>query len=103
MATQIRWFPDRNTKSPLDTDIKVDLLSEYEYDVEGKDDFYIEPSEGQPLSVGIILEPGVYLAMVTFVGPPPDDSEFWRRQFIIQIPEADSRSPKAPGHGGHGA
>jgi hypothetical protein len=93
-ATQIRWFPDRNAKSPLDTDIKVNLLTGYEYDAAGKDDFYIEPSEAQTLSVGIILEPGVYIAMITFVGPPPDDTEFWRREIIIQIPEANSGLPK---------
>jgi hypothetical protein len=94
-ATQIRWFPDRSAKSPLDTDIKVNLLTGYEYEAAGKPDFYIEPSEAQALSVGVILDPGVYIAMITFVGPPPDDTEFWRRTFIIQIPEANSGLPKA--------
>jgi hypothetical protein len=90
LGTQVRWFADGDAKSPLPTDIVANLLNEYEYDVEGKEDFWMEPSEISHLSVGVILQPGVYLAMVTFVGQPRDDREFWRRLFIVQIPERDT-------------
>jgi hypothetical protein len=81
---QVRWFPDANAKSPLASDIVANLLDEYEDEAEGIPDFWMEPSESYHLCVGVILQPGVYLAMVTFVGEQSDD-EFWRRLFIIQI------------------
>ncbi len=99
LATQIRWFNDPKAKSPLPTDIVANLLVEYEYDVEGKEDFWLEPFEVSHLGVGVILEPGVYLAMVTFVGQPSGDKEFWRRQFIVQIPERDAVLKKGGAEG----
>jgi hypothetical protein len=86
LGKQIHWFSETKTKSTPPTDIVINLLDEYEYDVPGKKDFWIEPSEVSHFGVGVILQPGTYLAMVTFVGQPKDDSEFWRRQFIIKIP-----------------
>jgi hypothetical protein len=97
LGTQVRWF-DPEAKSPLPTDIAANLLEEYEYDIEGKEDFWLEPSEISHLCVGVILQPGVYLAMVTFVGQPSDDSEFWRRLFIVQIPERDTFPSKDSTH-----
>jgi len=114
--TQVRWFPDADARSPLSTDIVVNLLDEYEYEVEGRIPFWMEPSESSPLCVGVMLQPGVYLAMVTFVGRggcwerlfnrlknwlnrrrpfkqkpfKPKSDEFWRRMFIVQIPERDT-------------
>ncbi len=82
---------EADAKSPLSTDIVANLLDEYEYETEGKEDFWMEPSESSHLCVGVILQPGVYLAMVTFVGDHSDD-EFWRRLFIVQIPERDTLS-----------
>ena len=58
-----------------------------------KTDFRLEPSESYHLSVGVILQAGVYLAMVTFVGQGSDD-EFWRRLFIVQIPELEALPSK---------
>ncbi len=89
LGTQIRWFADADAKSPLCTDIEANLLDEYEYEIVGKGDFWMEPSESYHLCVGVILRPGVYLAMVTFVGQRSDD-EFWRRLFIVRIPEGNS-------------
>src|SRR4029077_8835231 len=53
VGTQVRWFADADTKSPLSTDIVANLLDEYEYEIEGKPDFWVEPSESSPLSVGV--------------------------------------------------
>ena len=86
LNSQVRWFPDTEAKSPLSTDIVANLLDEYEDEAEDIPDFWMEPSENYHLCVGVILQTGVYLAMVTFVGEQSDD-EFWRRIFIIQIPE----------------
>ena len=87
LGTQLRWFADGKVRSPLPTDTVANLLVEYEYDIEGREDFWLEPSETSHLCVGVILQPGIYLAMVTWVGQPSDDSEFWRRLFIVKIPE----------------
>ncbi|HEY3898253.1 MAG TPA: hypothetical protein VGM54_06555 [Chthoniobacter sp.] len=93
--TQVRWFADGDAKSPFPTDIVANLLDGYEYENEGMDDFWIEPSESSRLCVGAILEPGVYLAMVTFVGEG-GDAEFWRRLFIVQIPEQNAMQSERP-------
>ena len=90
MGTQVRWFADAGAKSPLSTDIVANLLDEYEYEIEGKPEFWVEPNESSPLSVAVILQPGVYLAMVTFIGQPSANREFWRRLFIVEIPERTS-------------
>ena len=49
----------------------------------------MEPSESSHLCVGVILDRAVYLAMVTFVGPDRKDREFWRRLFIVEVPERE--------------
>jgi hypothetical protein len=81
----ICWFnAEVNQKgSPLPTDIEADLLDNYDYEMEGKTYFWMEPAESYHLGVGYVLPSGVYLAMVTFVGR--NDDEFWRREFILQI------------------
>jgi hypothetical protein len=95
LTTQVGWFSTPNVKSPLPTDIVMNLAEGYEYDVEGKTDFFVEPTEASHLSVGAVLEPGIYLALVTVVGQPSDDREFWRRQFLVQIPRQHAILPKA--------
>jgi hypothetical protein len=87
LGMQVRWFANANDKSPLATDIVANLLDEYECEVEGNAEFWMEPSEVCHLCVGVILQPGIYLVMITFVGQPSDDREFWRRLFIVQIEE----------------
>lgn len=81
-GTQVRWFADTNASSPLPGDIEADLLDEYE--VDGVLDFYVEPLESYPVSVGVWLTPGNYLAMVSFVGES-GPHELWRRVFIVQV------------------
>jgi hypothetical protein len=88
-GTQIRWVSD-NAQVPAPGDIEADLASEYEKD--GGTDFWMEPNESYHLGAAIILPPGSYLAMVTFVGRGGDD-EFWRRVFSLQVPAA---SPPVP-------
>jgi len=85
--TQIRWFPaDEEAKSPRPDDIVANLLDEYEDEVIGQKDFFMEPSEIYHLCVGVVLKSGTYLAMVTFLGDHGDE-EFWRLLSIVQIPE----------------
>jgi len=55
----------------------------------GKTSYWMEPSECSHAGVGIMLQAGVYLAMVTFVGQNGKD-EFWRRLFLVRVPEPDS-------------
>ncbi len=93
VGSLVRWFADADAKSPLSTDIVTNLLDEYEYENEGKRDFWMEPSESSHLCVGVILDRGGYLAMVTFVGPDRKDREFWRRLFIVEVPEREVLQP----------
>ena len=94
-TTQVGWFSNPGAKSPLPADIVANLLEGYEYEIEGKEDFYVEPAEASHLSVGVVLEPGIYLALVTVVGQPADDSEFWRREFLVQIPKQGPLTQRA--------
>jgi len=71
-GTQIRWFVDGDAKGPLPKGIIVtNLLDEYEYEIEGKKEFWTEPSESSHLCVGVRLEPGIYLAMAEILAPDP--------------------------------
>ncbi len=116
----VRWFADADAKSPLPTH-EANLLDDYEYEEPGRKEFWMEPSESYHLGVGIRLQPGVYLAMVTFVGQESlwrrllafvrllgakvpfvgkwidvyqRSDEFWRRLFIVEIPERDALPSK---------
>ena len=89
-GSEVRWFADASAQSPLPGDVEADLVDGYE--IGGETDFWMEPSESYHVGVGIVLRAGAYLAMVTFVGQN-GDHEFWRRMFIIQIPEQDSLAP----------
>ena len=82
-GTQVRWFLEPSTKSPLLGDIEADLLDEYVEN--GETDFWMEPGESYHVSAAIVLNPGTYLAMVTFVAAG-SDKEFWRRVFLVQVP-----------------
>jgi len=80
----IRWFDAEVDKkrSPLPGDIEANLI--YDYERDGEPYFWMEPAESYHVGVGFVLPHGIYLAMVTFIGK--NDDEFWRRTFIIQIP-----------------
>jgi hypothetical protein len=82
-GTQVRWFREPSAKSPLPGDIEADLLDEYLDNCET--DFWMEPGESYHVSAAMVLNPGSYLAMVTFVGQASDE-EFWRRVFLVQVP-----------------
>jgi hypothetical protein len=82
-GAHVQWWSDSQSKSPQAGDLEADLLDEYE--VNGETDFWIEPRETQHGSATIVLEAGLYLAMVTFVGASSDE-EFWRRVFLVGIP-----------------
>ncbi len=80
-GTSIRWF-DGGEPSPRSDDIELDLLNDYLADIDS--DFYMEPGETYQLSAIVFLEPGTYVAMVTFIGERmPDD--FWRRTTVVRI------------------
>ena len=95
LGAQARWFADAAARSPLPGDIEADLVDEYE--IGGETDFWMEPSESYHVGVGVILRSGAYLAMVTFVGQN-GDHEFWRRLFIIKMPEQDASPSKERAH-----
>jgi hypothetical protein len=86
-GTQVRWFGMPSAKSPLSGDMEADLLDEYLDN--GGTDFWMEPGESYHVSAAIVLNPGSYLVMVTFVGQASDE-EFWRRMFLVQVPTLTS-------------
>ena len=88
----ITWFTNSSSQSPVTSDAEVDLLSDYE--IGGRTDFWMEPGENYHVGAALVLKPGIYLAMVTFVGSRRDE-EFWRRVVLLQVPE--DGLPKAPG------
>jgi hypothetical protein len=85
-GAQVRWFPSPDAKSPVQSDVEADLLDEYARDEDT--DFWMEPSENYHIGTAIVLAPGNYLAMITFVGAR--EGEFWRRIFLVQVPGASS-------------
>ncbi len=79
---QVRWFSGALDNSPRSSDIEVDLLDEFS--VSGETDFWMEPGECSHSGVTVILPPGLYLAMITFIGSE-GVHEFWRRTFFVHI------------------
>lgn len=84
LGSRIGWFESEIDKSPHPEDVEVDLVAEYE--INGESDFWMEPGESYHVGATVVLSEGKYLAMVTFVGDR-SDSEFWRRMFLVQVPE----------------
>jgi hypothetical protein len=87
LGKPVRWFENTESKSPLDGDIELDLVSGYEKG--GSTDFWMEPGEAYGLGSAVVLSPGLYLAMVTVVGENTDD-DFWRREYILGITATSS-------------
>jgi hypothetical protein len=81
-SSQIQWFRS-GAKSPYAGDLEFDLVDEYEID--GKTDFWLEPGETYHVGVAVVLEPGTFLVLVTFVGDASVE-DFWRRSFVMQVP-----------------
>lgn len=69
--------------------IEADLLYDYARKEEEKEieitDFWMEPGEAYDVGVCVVLPPGAYYLIITFLGEKSDD-ELWRRKVVIQIP-----------------
>jgi hypothetical protein len=91
-GSQVRWFSP-GVKSPAPGDIEADLLDEYERG--GETDFWMEPGETYHVGTGMVLSPGNYLVMITFVGER-GEGEFWRRLFPVQVPVPSSAMASRP-------
>lgn len=83
-GTPVRWFASPSSRSPLEGDIELDLLSSYEKD--GETSFWMEPGETYYLGTAVVLPGGLYLAMLTILGED-DDDDFWRSEFVLAVPE----------------
>jgi len=92
--SEVKWFPTPKSTVPMERDLEIDLASDYvtveEHRGRTTNDreithFWLEPGEVYHLASVSALEPGTYLAMVTFVGDRNDD-EFWRRSFLVSVP-----------------
>lgn len=79
----VDWFPTSNSKSPAPDDLEFNLLDEFTENQQT--DFWLEPGETAHIGKTMILAPGHYQAMVTFIGDR-GEHEFWRRLFYIQVP-----------------
>jgi hypothetical protein len=66
-VTPVDWFTEDREHSPHDTDFEVDLVRIFRDD-NGRTDFWMEPGETYHVGSTLVLSPGNYLAMVTFVG-----------------------------------
>lgn len=86
------WFEDFDTVTlkPNHLVAEIDLIDSYEVEDERRN-FWMEPSESYHLPVLLEIEPGNYLAMVTFIGAR-GEFEFWRRFFVIQVDDPRPRS-----------
>jgi hypothetical protein len=75
------WFSSKSL-----TDVcEINLLSEYENLQEGKRiDFWMEPGEVYRLGVPLCLQPGVYLAKITFIGANRRE-DFWSRIVAFEV------------------
>jgi hypothetical protein len=98
LGEQVSWFSEgSNATRPLPGDIELDLLYEYEGKEGGlsQTDFWLEPGDVAHVGRAIVLNPGTYLVMVTFVGDRRV-TEFWRRVFVIQVPKSSAPVHTAP-------
>jgi hypothetical protein len=84
------WFDFDGRLKPSDLIAEINLIDSYEVE-DKKVNFWMEPSEVYHLPVIQELEPGNYLAMVTFVGDR-GEFEFWRRFFVFDV---DPPRPKS--------
>jgi hypothetical protein len=79
----LEWFPTATSKSPGPHDLEFNLLDEFTENL--RTNFWLEPGETSYVGKTMVLTPGHYLAMVTFIGDR-GDHEFWRRVFYICVP-----------------
>jgi hypothetical protein len=86
---EIHWYPTAQRPSPMPGDIEIDLLRDHK--VNGATQFWMEPSEPYHLTSAIVLAPGVYLCVFTFIGDR-GTHEFWRRVFVVDVPQVLPRA-----------
>jgi hypothetical protein len=81
------WFTKRESNSGYFEDVakEINLLSTLETPDLKHPLLCLEPNEEYNLAVPIILTPGLYLLMVTFVGRRPN-FDFWRRFHLLEVP-----------------
>ena len=84
---QILWFPNGAKLAPLEDDIEADLLTEYA--VDGRPRFWMEPGETYRIGATLLLPPGQYMGMATFIGDRGKE-EFWRQVFLLIVPRRDN-------------
>lgn len=84
-SATVDWFIADHEHSPRETDFEADLLRIFRND-KGNTDFWMEPGEVYHVGSTLVLEPGNYLVMVTFVGNRNSNEDFWRRVFLVQVP-----------------
>ena len=74
------WFSSKSL-----TDVcEINLLSEYENFQGKRIEFWMEPGEVYRLGVPLNLEPGIYLAKITFVGANKTE-DFWSRITAFEV------------------
>ncbi len=89
----MNWFDRRHSDSAHFELVsgEIDLLSSLDVPSLSYTHLCLEPNEAYCLSVPIVLSPGIYLLMVTFLGERPD-FDFWRRFCLVEVP--GSRLPE---------
>jgi hypothetical protein len=70
--------------------IEADLLYDYAIKLNGVEitDFWMEPGESYDVGACVLLPPGTYFTIVTFLGETSDD-ELWRRKAVIEVPSGE--------------
>lgn len=84
-ASALQWFDGSTDGS---NDLNDSFLSSYETD--GTLLFWLEPGECYRLGSTLVLDPALYMGMVTFVGNGP--KEFWRQTFVIDARAVERRT-----------
>ena len=96
------WFDSVDYLEPVGKEINV--VGDWEISRTGAADCWMEPGESYYLGVTMVLPPGRYLAMVTFVGADLPwyvrrGDQFWRRLFFVQLLASEfNGSGERPAH-----
>jgi hypothetical protein len=86
------WFSSKSLRDVCE----INLLSEYENLQEGKRiDFWMEPGEVYRFGVPLCLEPGTYLAKITFIGAKSIE-DFWSRIVAFEVKAGGPPFPSTP-------
>lgn len=81
------WFTEMNAQGkPADLVAELNLIDSFDVDDE-EVNFWIEPGETYHLPVTLLLKPGIYLGLITFIGHR-GEFEMWRRSILLQVPDS---------------